>query len=83
MPATPMRQSKPVAVMVVYNNARGGGDGAQEIGHHQARRPRGKLGAPVFDAGQRCLPLFAKANGVSNVTWVSMDPPLRDHAHAR
>jgi NitT/TauT family transport system substrate-binding protein len=42
-----------------------------------------KLGAPVFDAGRRGFPIFQKANGISNVTWVSMDPPLRETMLAR
>ena len=37
-----------------------------------------KLGAPVFDAGRRAFPIFAKANGVGNVAWTAMDPPLRE-----
>ena len=37
-----------------------------------------KLGAPVFDAGRKAFPIFAKANNVSNVAWTSMDPPLRE-----
>jgi NitT/TauT family transport system substrate-binding protein len=37
-----------------------------------------KLGAPVFDAGRRGFPIFAKANGIGNVAWTSMDPPLRE-----
>jgi NitT/TauT family transport system substrate-binding protein len=37
-----------------------------------------KLGAPGFDAGRRAFPIFAKANGVSGVNWVSMDPALRE-----
>jgi NitT/TauT family transport system substrate-binding protein len=37
-----------------------------------------KLGAPVFDAGRRAFPIFAKANKVSGVQWTSMDPPLRE-----
>jgi NitT/TauT family transport system substrate-binding protein len=57
----------------------GRGVGAEEERHHQARRPAGKkLGAPVFDAGRRGFPIFAKANGIGAVTWVSMDPPLRE-----
>ncbi|MCB2032973.1 MAG: ABC transporter substrate-binding protein, partial [Ottowia sp.] len=34
--------------------------------------------APVFDAGRRAFPIFAKANGIGNVAWTSMDPPLRE-----
>jgi NitT/TauT family transport system substrate-binding protein len=37
-----------------------------------------KLGAPGFDAGRRAFPIFAKANGIGNVNWTSMDPPLRE-----
>jgi len=37
-----------------------------------------KLGAPVFDAGRRGFPIFQKANSIGAVTWISMDPPLRE-----
>jgi NitT/TauT family transport system substrate-binding protein len=37
-----------------------------------------KLGAPVFDAGRRAFPIFAKANNISGVQWTAMDPPLRE-----
>jgi len=39
-----------------------------------------KMGAPVFDAGRKTFPIFAKANGLdaSKFTWQSMDPPLRE-----
>jgi NitT/TauT family transport system substrate-binding protein len=42
-----------------------------------------KLGAPVFDAGRRAFPVFQKANNVGAVTWVTMDPPLRETMLAR
>jgi NitT/TauT family transport system substrate-binding protein len=42
-----------------------------------------KLGAPVFDAGRRAFPIFAKANNVTNVNWTAMDPPLRETMLAR
>jgi NitT/TauT family transport system substrate-binding protein len=42
-----------------------------------------KLGAPVFDAGRRAFPIFQKANGIGNVTWTAMDPPLRETMLAR
>jgi NitT/TauT family transport system substrate-binding protein len=42
-----------------------------------------KLGAPVFDAGRRGFPIFQKANQIASVTWVSMDPPLRETMLAR
>lgn len=43
------------------------------------------MGAPVFDAGRRAFPVFAKANGLdaSKFKWQSMDPPLRETMLAR
>jgi NitT/TauT family transport system substrate-binding protein len=37
----------------------------------------------VFDAGRRGFPIFAKANNVASVQWVTMDPPLRETMLAR
>ncbi len=37
-----------------------------------------KLGAPVFDSGRKSWPIFAKANKLGAVSWISMDPPLRE-----
>ncbi|MDP2698485.1 ABC transporter substrate-binding protein [Thalassospira sp.] len=39
-----------------------------------------KLGAPVFDASRKLFPAFAQATGLKldDVTWESMDPPLRE-----
>jgi NitT/TauT family transport system substrate-binding protein len=42
-----------------------------------------KLGAPVFDAGRRAFPIFAKANNITGVQWTAMDPPLRETMLAR
>jgi NitT/TauT family transport system substrate-binding protein len=38
------------------------------------------LGAPVFDAGRKAFPIFAKANRIelNSVKWTTMDPPLRE-----
>jgi NitT/TauT family transport system substrate-binding protein len=38
------------------------------------------LAAPVFDAGRKGFPIFAKANGLdaSKVTWKNVDPALRE-----
>lgn len=38
------------------------------------------LGAPVFDAGRKTFPLFAKATGIdlAKIKWTTMDPPLRE-----
>jgi NitT/TauT family transport system substrate-binding protein len=43
------------------------------------------MGAPVFDAGRRAFPIFARANGLdaSKFKWQSMDPPLRETMLAR
>lgn len=75
----PDAPNKPVAVMVVYNNTPAAVMALKKSGIAKPADLSGKkLGAPVFDAGRRAFPIFAKANGVSNVTWVSMDPPLRE-----
>ena len=42
-----------------------------------------KMGAPVFDAGRRAFPIFAKANKITGFTWTAMDPPLRETMLAR
>jgi NitT/TauT family transport system substrate-binding protein len=48
------------------------------------RRPRDlvgkRIGAPTFDASFRLWPVFAKAVGIDpdSVTWVNMDPTLRE-----
>jgi NitT/TauT family transport system substrate-binding protein len=38
------------------------------------------FGAPVFDAGRKAWPIFAKANGLDpgKVTWKNVDPALRE-----
>ncbi|MCI4441829.1 ABC transporter substrate-binding protein [Tibeticola sp.] len=75
----PDAPNKPVAVMMVYNNTPAAVMALKKSGISKPADLSGKkLGAPVFDAGRRAFPIFAKANGVSNVTWVSMDPPLRE-----
>ncbi len=80
----PDAANKPVAVMMVYNNTPAAVLALKKSGITKPADLSGKkLGAPVFDAGRRGFPIFAKANGVSNVTWVSMDPPLRETMLAR
>jgi len=71
--------NKPVAVMMVYNNTPASVMALKKSGIQTPADLSGKkLGAPVFDAGRRAFPIFAKANGVSNVAWTAMDPPLRE-----
>ncbi len=80
----PDAPNKPVAVMVVYNNTPAAVLALKKSGIKTVADLSGKkIGAPGFDAGRRAFPIFSKANGVSNVTWVTMDPPLRETMLAR
>ncbi|WP_120971703.1 ABC transporter substrate-binding protein [Comamonas sp. lk] len=75
----PDMKEKPVAVMMVYNNTPASVMALRKSGIAKPADLSGKkLGAPVFDAGRRGFPLFAKANQVGEVQWTSMDPPLRE-----
>ena len=76
--------NKPVAVMMVYNNTPAAVLALKKSGIKTPADLNGKkLGAPVFDAGRRGFPVFAKANNITGVTWTSMDPPLRETMLAR
>jgi NitT/TauT family transport system substrate-binding protein len=80
----PDAPNKPVAVMMVYNNTPASVMALKKSGIKTIADLSGKkLGAPVFDAGRRSFPIFAKANNVTNVQWTSMDPPLRETMLAR
>ena len=75
----PTATNKPVAVMMVYNNTPAAVLALKKSGIKTPADLNGKkLGAPVFDAGRKAFPIFAKANGVSGLTWTAMDPPLRE-----
>ena len=75
----PDAPNKPVAVMMVYNNTPAAVLALKKSGITKPSDLSGKkLGAPVFDAGRRAFPIFAKANAVKDVAWTSMDPPLRE-----
>jgi NitT/TauT family transport system substrate-binding protein len=75
----PDAPNKPVAVMMVYNNTPAAVLALKSSGIGKPADLTGKkLGAPGFDAGRRGFPVFAKANGVGAVTWVTMEPPLRE-----
>ena len=77
----PSAPSKPVAVMMVYNNTPAAVLALKKSGIRTPADLVGKrLGAPVFDAGRKAFPIFAKANGIdtAKVNWTSMDPPLRE-----
>ncbi|MFT3664836.1 ABC transporter substrate-binding protein [Piscinibacter sp.] len=75
----PTAPNKPVAVMMVYNNTPAAVLALKKSGIRTPADLSGKkLGAPVFDAGRRAWPIFAKANAVKDVAWTAMDPPLRE-----
>ncbi len=77
----PTAPAKPVAVMMVYNNTPAAVLALKKSGIRTPADLAGKkLGAPVFDAGRKGFPIFAKANGIDlgKIQWTSMDPPLRE-----
>ncbi|MGY8523639.1 ABC transporter substrate-binding protein [Paracidovorax citrulli] len=76
----PDARNKPVAVMMVYNNTPAAVLALKKSG---IRAPKDladkRLGAPVFDAGRRAFPIFAKANGLpAGTSFQAMDPTLRE-----
>ncbi len=75
----PDAPNAPVAVMMVYNDTPASVMALKKSGIKTPADLSGKkLGAPVFDAGRRAFPIFAKANAVTGVQWTAMDPPLRE-----
>ena len=75
----PDAPNKPVAVMMVYNNTPASVMTLKKSGITKPADLTGKkLGAPVFDAGRRAFPIFAKANNIGAVQWTAMDPTLRE-----
>ena len=75
----PDSPNKPVAVMMVYNNTPASVMALKKSGIAKPADLAGKkLGAPVFDAGRRAFPIFAKANNSGAVNWTAMDPTLRE-----
>ena len=77
----PTAPSKPVGVMMVYDATPAAVFSLKKTGIRKPADLAGKkMGAPVFDAGRRAFPIFAKANGLdgAKVAWTAMDPPLRE-----
>ena len=75
----PDAPNKPVAVMMVYNDTPASVMALKKSGIKTPADLNGKkLGAPVFDAGRRAFPIFAKTNHITSVQWTTMDPPLRE-----
>jgi NitT/TauT family transport system substrate-binding protein len=65
--------------MMVYNNTPAAVLALKKSGIRTPADLNGKkLGAPVFDAGRKAWPIFAKANSIGSVAWTAMDPPLRE-----
>ena len=80
----PDAPNKPVAVMMVYNDTPASVMALKKSGIKTPADLSGKkLGAPVFDAGRKAFPIFAKANRITGVQWTAMDPPLRETMLAR
>lgn len=82
----PTAPAKPVAVMMVYDATPAAVFSLKKANIKKPADLVGKkVGAPVFDAGRRAFPIFARANGIdpSKVAWTSMDPPLRETMLAR
>jgi NitT/TauT family transport system substrate-binding protein len=75
----PDAPNKPIAIMMVYNDTPASVMALKKSGiKTPADLNNKKLGAPVFDAGRRAFPIFAKANNITGVQWTAMDPPLRE-----
>ena len=80
----PDAPNKPVAIMMVYNDTPASVMALKTSGIKTPADLNGKkMGAPVFDAGRRAFPIFAKANKINSVQWIAMDPPLRETMLAR
>ncbi|CAN5468376.1 ABC transporter substrate-binding protein [soil metagenome] len=75
---------RPVAVMMMQNNSQAAIAVLKKSGITKPSELSGrKIGAPVFDAARRTFPIFAKANQVQDVSWVSMDIALKETMLAR
>jgi NitT/TauT family transport system substrate-binding protein len=72
---------KPIGVMMVYNTTPAAVFALKKSGIKTPADLIGKkMGAPVFDAGRKAFPIFAKANqlDLAKIQWTAMDPPLRE-----
>jgi len=80
-PQTPIK-----AVYMVYNNTPAAVFALKSSGIATPADLKGKtLAAPVFDAGRKAWPAFARHNGLAmdDVTWKSVDPAIRETMLAR
>jgi len=73
--------TKPQAIYMVYESTPSAVLVLKKSGIKSPADLAGKtLGAPVFDAGRKAFPVFARANKLdpAKVQWKTMDPPLRE-----
>ncbi len=73
--------SRPVAVYMVYQTLPAAVFALKKSGIAKPADLNGKtMGGPVFDAGRKAFPMFAKANGIdmAKTPWKSMEPSLRE-----
>jgi NitT/TauT family transport system substrate-binding protein len=74
-------QARMQAVYMLYSDTPAAVFALKKSGITKPADLNGKtMGAPVFDAGRKAFPVFARANGLdaSKFKWQSMDPPLRE-----
>jgi NitT/TauT family transport system substrate-binding protein len=77
----PQAQVKPQAIYMVYESTPAAVLVLKKSGITKPSDLNGKtLGAPVFDAGRKAFPIFARANKIDNskVVWKTMEPALRE-----
>ena len=82
----PGAQVKPQAIYMVYESTPAAVMVLKKSGIKTPADLKGKtLGAPVFDAGRKAFPIFARANKIdlSTITWKTMEPALRETMLAR
>lgn len=80
-PTTPVQ-----GVYMVYNNTPAAVFALKSSGISTPADLKGKtIAAPVFDAGRKAWPAFARHNGLASdeVTWQSADPAIRETLLAR
>jgi len=82
----PGAQVKPQAIYMVYESTPAAVMVLKKSGIKTPADLNGKtLGAPVFDAGRKAFPIFARANKIDNskIVWKTMEPALRETMLAR
>jgi NitT/TauT family transport system substrate-binding protein len=82
----PGAQVKPQAIYMVYESTPAAVMVLKKSGITKPSDLNGKtLGAPVFDAGRKAFPIFARANKIDNskIVWKTMEPALRETMLAR